>query len=215
MTREHGPKVLVYGGSSCAFSIDGERMLDRFNLPTVNYGSAAGMGTAILTESVLGQVRPGDTLIVALEPGLLTEPLDSPALGVQFSFAAHHPKWVTHPVIPVASPNWFQALAALRPGGYHTFTLLGKIVTRKPLMRYQEKDYRPSGWEQTDVRMKITGPPGHGPRLSIDARTFLQALREWSGRHDVKGRLIRCRGVIHPRKKNHRFNGKTPIFFCK
>jgi hypothetical protein len=186
MTREHGPKVLVYGGSSCAFSIDGERMLDRFNLPTVNYGSAAGMGTAILTESVLGQVRPGDTLIVALEPGLLTEPLDSPALGVQFSFAAHHPEWVIHPVIPVASPNWFQALAALRPGGFHTFTLLGKIVTRKPLMRYQEKDYRPSGWEQTDVRMKITGPPGHGPRLSNDARTFLQALREWSGRHDVR-----------------------------
>ena len=186
MTREHGPKVLVYGGSSCAFSIDGERMLDRFNLPTVNYGSAAGMGTAILTESVLGQVRPGDTLIAALEPGLLTEAFDPPALGVQFSFAVHHPEWVIHPVLPPASLNWFQALAALRPGGNHTFTLLGKIVSHKPLMRYQEKDYRPSGWEQTDVRMKIVGPPGHGPRLSNDARILLQALRDWSGRNNVR-----------------------------
>jgi hypothetical protein len=186
MTREHGPKVLIYGGSSCAFSINGEQMLDQFNLPTVNDGNAAGIGAAILSESVLGQVRPGDTLIVALEPGLLTEPLNPPALGIQFSFAVHHPEWVVHPVLHPASLNWFQALAALRPGGYHTVTLLGKIVSHKPLMRYQEKDLRPSGLWQTDVRVKITGPPGYGPRLSNDARTLLQALREWCGRHDVR-----------------------------
>jgi hypothetical protein len=186
MTREHGSKVVIYGGSSCAFSIDGERMLDRFNLPTVNYGSAAGIGAAILTESALDQVHPGDTLIVALEPGLLTEPLDPTALGVQFSFAVHHPDWVIHPVLPPVSLNWFQALVALRPGGYHTFTLLGKIAAHKPFMRYQENDYHPSGWEQTDVRMKITGPPGHGPRLSNDARIMLQALHDWSGRNNVR-----------------------------
>jgi len=186
MTREHGSKVLIYGGSSCAFSINGEQMLDQFNLPTVNCGNAAGIGAAILTESVLGQVRPGDTLIVALEPGLLTEQLNPPALGVQLSFAVHHPEWVVHPVLRTASLNWFQALTALRPGGYLTFTLLGKTVSHKPLMRYQEKDIRPSGLWRTEVRMKITGPPGHGPRLSNDARTLLQALREWCRRHDVR-----------------------------
>jgi hypothetical protein len=214
MTHEHGPKVVVYGGSSCAFSIDGERMLDRFNLPTVNYGSAAGMGAAVLTESALDQVRPGDTLIVALEPGLLTDPLDPPALGVQFSFAVHHPEWVIHPVLPPVALNWFQALTALRPGGYHTFTLLGKIVAHKPFMRYQESDYRPSGWEQTGVRMKITGPPGHGPRLSNGARNLLQALRDWSRQHDVRVAYSLPWGYTPP-EKEHAFQRENAGFLLQ
>jgi hypothetical protein len=186
MTLEHGAKILVYGGSSCEFSIDGERMLNRFNLPTVNYGRSAGMGAMVLTESVLDHLRPGDTLIVALEPGLLTDPLDPPTLGVQFSFAMHHPGWVVHPRFNVPSLNWFQGLAALRPGGYHTFTLLGKIASGQPLMRYQVSDYRPSGWEQTKVRLKINGPAGHGPRLSGDARALLYGLRVWCEQRNVR-----------------------------
>ena len=186
MTREHGAKVLIYGGSSCAFSIDGERMLNQFQLPTVNYGRAADLGAMILTESVLGHVRPGDTLIVALEPELLHEPLYPPAIGVQFSFAEHHTEWAIHPAINAVSLNWFQAFSALRPGGYHAFTLLAKIVCRKPLMRYQDSSYRPSGWEQTDVRVEITGPPGHVSGLSEDARVWLHGLRAWCDLHHVR-----------------------------
>ena len=186
MTREHGPKILVFGGSSCAFSIDGERMLDRFGLPTVNYGRGAGMGAAILTESVLEHVRPGDTLIVALEPGLLTDPLDQLSEGVQFSFAMHHPDWVLHPVLGVGRANWFEALNTLRPGGEHVFTLLGKLAGHKPLMRYSAADFRPSGFEQTAVRVNISGPPGHGPGLSPDAVELLRNLRAWCDRRNVR-----------------------------
>jgi hypothetical protein len=186
MTREHGSKILIYGGSSCAFSIDGERLLNRFNLPTVNYGLGAGIGPTVLTESVLDEIRPGDTLIVAIEPGLLTDPLDPPALGVQFSFAMHHPEWVVHPIFNVPSLNLFQAVASLRPGGFHTFTLLGKIARGRPLMRYHESNYRPSGWEQTNVRIKIDGPAGHGPRLSGDTRVLLHDLRAWCDQRNVR-----------------------------
>ncbi|MGA2243370.1 MAG: hypothetical protein ABSH48_00110 [Verrucomicrobiota bacterium] len=186
MAREHGPKILVYGGSSCAFSIDGERMLSRFGLPAVNYGRGASLGAALLTESVLGQARPGDTLIVALEPALLTAPLDPPAEGVQFSFAVHHPEWVMHPILGLGRASWFQALNALRPGGAHLFTLLGKFATRKPLMRYHLTDYRPSGFEQTAVRLTITGPAGHEPDLSADGSKLLRNLRAWCDAHQVR-----------------------------
>src|SRR5215471_7366323 len=109
MTQEYGSKILVYGGSSCSFSIDGERMLNRYNLPTVNFGRGADMGPTVLTESVLDYVRPGDTLIVAIEPGLLTESFDVPALGVQFSYVMHHPEWVRHPQFDEPGVGWFQA----------------------------------------------------------------------------------------------------------
>ncbi len=186
MTREHGPKILVYGGSSCSFSIDGERMLDRFGLPTVNFGRTADMGPTVLTESVLGCVRPGDTLIVAIEPGLLTRSFDVPALGVQFSYAMGHPEWVRHPHFGEPGVGQFQALAALRPGGYHSFTMLGKIVRGGPLFRYQPGDYHPSGWEQTEVRREITGPAQYDARLSNNARTFLSGLRAWCEQRRVR-----------------------------
>jgi len=186
MTRDYGSKILVYGGSSCAFSIDGERMLNRFNLPTVNFGRTADMGPTVLTESILGNVRPGDTLIVAIEPGLLTQSSDIPALGVQFSVAMHHPEWVTHPVLREPSVNWFQVLAALRPGGYHTFTLLGKIARGGPLFRYKRSDYHASGWEQTDVRMKITSHADYRTNLSADACALLNGLRAWCAQRHVR-----------------------------
>src|SRR5687767_13111862 len=74
LTRKYDRKTLIFGGSATEFSIDGERMVLAHNLPTVNCGRAAGMGAGVLTESVLQQVRAGDTLIVSLEPALLTKP---------------------------------------------------------------------------------------------------------------------------------------------
>jgi hypothetical protein len=186
MSSEYGAKVVIYGGSSCAFSIDGERMLRRFNLPTVNEGRAAGMGAAILTESVLGGLHPGDTLIVAIEPQLLAKPFEPAPEGIQFSFAVHHPEWVLHPVVAPSPTTWFQALDAMRPGSIHTFTLFGKIVGRRPLFRYQFSDYRSSGWEQSSVRMKFSGPLEYEPSLSNDGRNLLRNLRSWCNKHQIR-----------------------------
>jgi hypothetical protein len=186
MTREHGAKALVYGGSSCAFSIDGERALERYHLPLVNYGNNAGYGAAILTETVLGRCHPGDTLIVALEPQLLADPVVMQPEGVQFCFMMHHPEWATHPVLGVARENWFEALSALRPGGYITFTFLTKIATHRPLTRYRLTDYHASGWEQTDVRLKIAGPANHDPHLSPTGQELLRNLRAWCDQRKVR-----------------------------
>lgn len=187
LTREHGAKIVIYGGSSCAFSIDGERLLANYGEPLVNDGRHAGMGGVVLTESALSDVRRGDTLIIALEPGLLASPFGkNPGLAVQFSFAVHHPEWVLHPVLGVGQMNCFQAATELRPGGYHVFTLLGKILRGQPLYRYQLSDYHRSGWKETSVRVSQTGAAGHGPDLSDDARLLLTNLSAWCRTNDVR-----------------------------
>ena len=125
MTREHGAKILIYGGSSCTFSVDGERLLEQFHLPVVNYGFGASLGPMVLTEAVMNQVRPGDTLIMAVEPGLLTSPFDPPATGIQFAFAEHHPGLGDSPGVfrsgarLVSRPRRIAAgeLSRLHPGG--------------------------------------------------------------------------------------------------
>jgi hypothetical protein len=187
LTRQYSSKIVVYGGSSCEFSVDGERLLASYNEPVVNDGRHAGMGPALLTESALHDVRRGDTLIVALEPSALTEPTDGePALAVQFSFAVHHPEWVLHPVLGAGQVNWFEAIAALRPGGYHFFTLMGKWVRRQPLYRYRLSDFHRSGWKQTTVCVPLTGPSGHGPHLSDDGKALLAHLSLWCQTNGVR-----------------------------
>jgi len=187
MTREHGAKTVVYGGSSCAFSVDGERMLSQFDEPTVNCGLIAGMGPIIISESALSHLRRGDTLIVALEPELLTESFrDQPAIAMQFSIAAHHPEWVLQPRLGMGRANWFHLAADLRPGGYHTFTLLGKLAQRKPLYRYHLSDFHRSGWVQTDVRLPMTQPAEHGPRLSDDARQLFGSIAGWCRTNGIR-----------------------------
>jgi hypothetical protein len=186
MTREQGAKVVAIGGSSCEFSFDGERLLRRHGLALVNYGWQAGVGAAVMVESALPELRPGDTLVVAIEPVLLTAPQSQPSLGVQLSVAAHHVEWVERPALGVGRVGWFDVLTALRPGAYHTFTLLGKIARRVPLYRYSLSDYHLSGWKQTAVRLPIDGPAWHRVALSDDSRRLLRNLRDWCDRHAVR-----------------------------
>lgn len=186
MNREHGAKVVVYGGSSCEFSIDGERLLQRFQLPCVNLGRGAGIGSVVLTMAALEETKPGDTLIVALEPGLVTEPLDWPSLGVQFSLATGHRRWMTNPLPPAKPLSWFDTLLALRPGGAHTFTMLAKLARGQELYRYHVRDMRPSGFNQTPVRARIDGPPGHGVTIPPSSRAFLVSLAAWCQTNSVR-----------------------------
>lgn len=186
LAREHGAKIVLCGGSSCEFSLDGERLLEQHGLPAVNLGRGAGFGASVLVQAALPEVQPGDTLVLALEPGLLTEPLEPPALGVQVSFALGHPEWVVAPQVGTSAVSWPSALLALRPGAYHAFTLLGKVFSGRPLYRYKLEDMRPSGFNQTAVRLPITGPAGHTGRLVPEAHRLLADLRRWCETHRVR-----------------------------
>jgi len=186
MTREHGPKVVVYGGSSCEFSIDGERLLQRYRLPCANLGRGAGMGAVVLTMAALDHVREGDTLVVALEPALLTDEPELPNLGVQFSLASGNAHWILHPLPPTQPMCPLTAALALRPGGQHVFAMLGKLLSGQPLYRYHLEDMHPSGFNETALRLDVQGPPGHGGTVPPASLAFLQSLREWCQQHRVR-----------------------------
>lgn len=182
LDHEHKSKFLIYGGSSCAFAIDGERMWQKSGLPMANLGLGAGMGAKVLTEFALQALRTGDTLIVALEPDLLTGKIDLEPLGVQFSLATGNPGLLQDR----GRMEWLAALLELRPGSYHFFTLLGKIVSRQPLHRYSHGDFQPSGWQRAVARRQFSGPPPLRPHLSIEGRNWLAYIRDECARRGVR-----------------------------
>jgi hypothetical protein len=186
MNAEHGPKYVLYGGSSCAFSLDAERLLQRHQLAAVNMGSAAAMGASVLSQAALEETRAGDVLVVALEPILLTDSLEPPSFGVQMAFALGRRGWVLHPQVGTNSTPWSSALLALRPGGTRTLTLLSKLLRPGELFRYHLTDVRPSGFMQTSARPPFTGPSVPGGRLTDDGRILLGALRDWGKRNQVR-----------------------------
>ena len=184
MGREHKSRVLVYGGSSCAFSINGERMLGEQGLPVVNMGLGAGFGARFLTRWALSEARPGDTLIVALEPGLLSGELTETTEAVQLSYALHQPgllRTLDHSAM-ISLPS---QLLMLRPGGSHVVTLAAKIVSGRPLFRYRTEDINPSGWMRTAVRVPVDSP-GPAGALSAQGRRLLKDLAEWCSQRNVR-----------------------------
>ena len=119
------------------------------------------MGATVLTESVLEHLRPGDTLIVSIEPGLLTAPLDQTALGVQFSFAVRHPNWVLNPVLGVG-----RLIGSKPPHCY-----VRALITRSPCWARSRADSR-----CTHTRcLSIVPAAGHKPRTE----------RPWTGPLDT------------------------------
>ncbi len=185
LTREYGSKTVIYGGSSCAFSIDGERMLEKHHIPLANYGLGAGDGAAMLTLWAVSALQPHDTLIVALEPGLLTYSSATPAMAYQFSAAINKPSLVDEPWYGRCASPVTKALA-LRPGGLQTFTYIGKILSGSPPYRYLIKGVNDSGWETTDMRIANLGCPSHGPFLSPDSRAMLKWLRQWCDARQIR-----------------------------
>jgi hypothetical protein len=186
LAESYRSKTVVFGGSACEFAFDGERLLQKHGLPVANLGRGAGMGATVLTLAALDQTQRDDTLIMSMEPDLLTASLEPPSLGVQFSFAVSHPEWVLRPGLDAPPRPWLSALLELRPGGYHALTLLGKLTSGRPLYRYQAEELRPSGWLQTQVRLPIVALPIHRDPLSTEARQLLSALRVWCAQHNVR-----------------------------
>jgi hypothetical protein len=188
MTRVYGRKMVLFGGSSCSFAVNNARLLAVHGLPAANLGLGAGMGARVLTRFALSEVQPGDTLIMALEPGLLVNRFDDPALGVQFSLAMGQPALVAPGVglvqgrvVPGVSD-----LLKLRPGGHHALMLLAKLLVGRPLYRYHLSEFHPSGWQETAVRLPLESEPVTEMHLSDDARQLLRALREWCEERSIR-----------------------------
>src|ERR1041384_6000081 len=125
---------------------------------------------------------------MAMEPGVLLGPMEDTMLGAQISFALHRPVWLAgSDTVDATRPmHWASSILMLRPGGYHTVTLRGKVLSRKPLYRYHISEFNPSGREQTPVRRPLDPFAGNLGTLPVDVHQFLRSLRQWCDVHQVR-----------------------------
>lgn len=159
-------------------------MLREQGLPVVNMGLGAGFGARFLTGWALSEARPGDTLIVALEPGLLSGELTDTTGAVQLSYALHQPG-LLRGLDNSSTLSLASQLLMLRPGASHVVTLVAKIAGGKPLFRYRTEDINPSGWMQTAVRLPVDSP-GPAGALSAQSRRLLKDLAGWCRQRNVR-----------------------------
>jgi hypothetical protein len=184
-TASNAPRYLLAGGSSAAFAVDGERLRTRDGIRLVNFGLHAGMEAPFLLAIAAREARPGDTLIVAMEPELLTSPFTAPDLAAQMGWALNEPRLIGASDITGQPVGWLDSVISLRPGAYHAFTLLGKIALRKPLYRYAPPEVHASGWQEArDFRDFPLIQPG-AARLSADGRALLVAAARWGQAAEV------------------------------
>lgn len=152
MRAKHGYVIGVIGGSTTTFGIDAESLEREHGLPVANLGLHAGMGPDVCAGFGFAALKPGDTLIVSLEPSMLTEEQSEPtSLGVRMAWALGQPEvldWGN------TSTRWQQLAnpAKLQPGGYHVITMLGKLALSQPLYRYSVENSRPGGLQTTSER---------------------------------------------------------------
>lgn len=94
LDRQFTTKTIVCGGSSTSFAIDPSRILQQSGLAVANYGLHAGMQPRFLVAVAAASARPGDLLLLAMEPGLLITPDNGSDLAAQMAFALDQPGWV-------------------------------------------------------------------------------------------------------------------------
>lgn len=174
-------RVLIFGGSSSSFSISPAFARER-GMALGNLGMGAGIGAKVLTRLALFQARPGDTLVMALEPDLLSSSTAVTLIGAQSAVVLGHSEWANDSDDP--DPRAHGSVApyvwALRPGGAHVVTMLGKVIQRRPLYRYQAPDFFEDGQQQTEVRGEVAGFRGFpAPRLSAEGRAWVRATRTY------------------------------------
>ena len=187
LKRQFENKVIIMGGSSSTFSVDPQVALETGNVPMGNLALGAGMGTKVLSRFGIAHTQPGDTLLVMLEPNLLAGDLEPTQLGGQFSIAAGTPWWASRDpeLFPTHKLPAAQYFAALRPGGYHFFTLLGKVIRRQKLYRYSKSDFLETGQQQTDYRAQLVAPRGD-VTLSAEATEWLTGLADYCRRNGIR-----------------------------
>jgi hypothetical protein len=192
MRTKHGRAIGIIGGSTTTFGIDAEILEREHGLPVVNLGLHAGMGPEVCSGFGFAALRPGDTLIVSLEPSMLTEEIPEPtSLGVRMAWALHNPEIIRwdHTI-----SGWQNMLnpAKLQPGGYHVMTMLGKLALGHPLYRYHISDSRPGGLQVTAERRpsalaQSTHESESGNlQLSGSGRALLARIRDEASARNIR-----------------------------
>ena len=186
LTREYGKKVVVCGGSSCAHSIMGLRLLQQHGLPTVNMGLMMPDGATMLLTFALGELRPGDTLVIGIEPKLLTAPYEMHSSACILGCALGHPAWPYQPWETPFAPYLGSALRCHT--GWRCLLLIPSNYRNAVNNNHSSiLDTDASGWQTTTFRLDhYSSIQPYDGKLSEDSKTLLWWVRQWCERNGVR-----------------------------
>ncbi len=177
-------KIVVCGGSSCAFGINTDVMQQKFGLPVVNFGMHAGMGAPVLAGLALKYTKPGDTLIVSLEPHLLFISFDWPALGDQISYALKDPELCAGGPLHLSRKGAFGIFLTMRPGAQNMLLFLPRELSHLKVI-YSKSTFSPSGWQSFDGHAEPK-PVTMATALSADAEKLLARLAGYCQQNKIR-----------------------------
>lgn len=178
------PKTVFVGGSSCAFQIDPKILDDQFSIASVNMGMHAGMGARVIVALALPLLKPGDHLVLNMEPGLLTGDLHPTPLGLQFLASTGNIAALAS--LPSSeSTGWIEALLALRPGLRNLATMSGKLLAGRPPYRYGSADIQYGGHITTEQKGAVPIGKLRRQRLSASSKIFLDELKCFSAKQNL------------------------------
>lgn len=178
--RKGPDRILLCGGSTVLFGLDSERIAQLTRRPVVNLGLHAGMGAPALLGFAAHFARPGDLLVLSVEPDLFMGAVEPMRLGNQFMVLAGLGDEAMGGVPPIepTGPAFRtgQWLDVANPGLRQLANHLGKIITGRQVYRYSA--LRPDRFGYMRGKLQIPHPPSHGaPGLSNDWRTALMRFQ--------------------------------------
>jgi hypothetical protein len=191
MRAKHGHVIGVVGGSTTTFAIDAGMIEREYGLPVANLGLHAGVGAEACAGFGLASLQPGDTLIVSIEPGLLTgEDIDATNLATRLAYSLGKPEML-HWQKGGSFTSRAADLTKLQPGGGHVITMLGKLAMRMPLYRYSAENSLPGGLQVTDERRNFNVAPATTIEnvtlsLSPEGAALLSNIRQEGERRGIR-----------------------------
>jgi len=177
-------KIVICGGSSCAFGVNTDAMQTAFHLRVVNFGMHAGMGAPVLVGLALKYTKPGDTLIVSLEPHLLFVPFDWPALGDQISYALKEPELCEGGPLHLYRRGTLGIFLTMRPGAQNMLLFLPRELSHLGVI-YPKSSFSPSGWQSYDGHVQ-PHTSIIGTVISPDGQMLLEKVVGYCHENNIK-----------------------------
>lgn len=148
------PVIIFTGGSSCAFSVRPTIVEKETGLPAINLGLAAGSGSKFIIEQARLKCRPGDILVMALEPHFLVqEGRGRPTqLGISLATVGGDPSMAAGGESFGDRVSLAEFSNFMRPGPRYTATWGGKAIRGDLGYRYKIGDLRAGGWLESAYR---------------------------------------------------------------
>ena len=145
----------------------------------VNFGLHAGFGRDVIAEFAMEEAKPGDAIVVALEPSFLEQETETPppSAGIDFFLSDHGLSFRRNPFFSLAPSRFPGCLSGNTR--YNLFMAMKRIRRLKPYRYVVSDNLHDDGWMEVWEKRKLPFNDNRRPpvRLGKAGREFLLKIR--------------------------------------